>query len=514
MRGKHSLRDFITQELNEASDCSDISDISSGVDFFASLPKPNYTKQHSRRHQASAQRQNSEHGKTVQFTKGVPIDDFQGVNQHPLPKTDPANHSTLPNGTLNVLIGGPVDSGKSTLIAHILTRDHKSKPKHLADLLDNSTEERERGITIHVKLNRCSYNLCGLFYNVLLLDTPGHCDLFTSLIKSSLIAQQSVLILDITKLTKFNQSSSFTVQNMVTLGINHMLIYHHCIGNDIIICINKMDLVDYSEPEFIAAKSLVVGICKSLLKININFTFIPIVSNTGLNIDKPSVGNSVDGLCSWYKGNTLFQELSHRIDIMKPIPYGSDLVCHVIDQWANNKELKLTIYVESGSLSRYNKATALPSLLDVTVIKDLSSKSFNNASIGTGSVLDVTIRSQNVDSLGDIVAIVHGIDIPRVAEWISVKLYASKISKSQLTIGQSVELIIGNVSEEAFIEVVKDSNNENSYVIRPGMDYVVSFRFASEAIVHPDSTGAKRLSKVIVRSSGTVVGWGTIVSCR
>src|SRR5690606_31708648 len=72
---------------------------------------------------------------------------------------------------------------------------------------------------------------------------------------------------------------------------------------DVIIAVNKMDLVDYSQEKFEAIKTEIEQLSKKSGYTNQNLTFIPISALNGDNVVTPST--KID----WYKGETLLEHL-------------------------------------------------------------------------------------------------------------------------------------------------------------------------------------------------------------
>ena len=158
---------------------------------------------------------------------------------------------------LNVVIIGHVDSGKSTLMGHLLHKLgeipkgllHKFKREseqigkatfHFAWVLDQEAEEREHGVTInvgkkHFHTEKRSYTI---------LDAPGHRDFVSNMIRGTAQADAAVLVIDSRKgefekgLTGGGQTKEHAVLAR-SLGVLRM-----------IVAVNKLDLCDWEEERY------------------------------------------------------------------------------------------------------------------------------------------------------------------------------------------------------------------------------------------------------------------------
>ncbi len=203
---------------------------------------------------------------------------------------------------LRFFTAGNVDDGKSTLIGRLLydsnsistdiietlTRQSKTTGVNseidLALLTDGLRAEREQGITIDVAYKYFSTNK----RKFIIADTPGHIQYTRNMFTGASNAQLAIILVDarngITDQTKRHSIIS------AILGMPHVLV-----------CINKMDLVNYSQETYKKIEADYIAFSKQLgIK---EISFIPASALTGDNVVTPSKN------MAWYKGPALLEFL-------------------------------------------------------------------------------------------------------------------------------------------------------------------------------------------------------------
>ncbi len=204
---------------------------------------------------------------------------------------------------MNLAVIGHVDHGKSTLVGHLLLLSGAIAEQQLDEgedkfrfVMDKLGEERERGVTIdlaHEKFETKKYE-----YTV--VDCPGHRDFVKNMITGASQADAAVLVVAANDGVMPQTKEHIFLSR--TLGINQ-----------IIIGINKMDLVDYSEDKYNELKEEVGNLIKTIGFNPKEVPFIPLSAFEGDNITEKSPNTP------WYKGNTLIEELDLFKEPEKPI---------------------------------------------------------------------------------------------------------------------------------------------------------------------------------------------------
>lgn len=256
---------------------------------------------------------------------------------------------------LRFITCGSVDDGKSTLIGRLLFESKMLFEDQLAAvesdskkfgtqgdnidfalLVDGLAAEREQGITIDVAYRFFSTNR----RKFIVADTPGHEQYTRNMVTGASTADAAVLMVDARKgiLTQTRRHSYL----VSLIGIRH-----------IIVAVNKMDLVDYSEKVF---DRIVEDYSQFAKKIGLEqITFIPLSAFKGDNITEPS-----DNM-PWYHGTTLMGYLETvpvDDELMQKFPF------RMAVQWVNRPNLDFrgfTGQIASGVVKQGDKIRVLPS---------------------------------------------------------------------------------------------------------------------------------------------------------
>lgn len=194
---------------------------------------------------------------------------------------------------MNIVIVGHVDHGKSTVIGRLLAdtgslpqgklesvkRDceRNAKPFEYAFLLDALKDEQSQGITIDTA--RCFFRSSLREY--IIIDAPGHIEFLKNMISGAARAEAALLVIDAKEGIRENSKRHGYLLSM--LGIRQVTV-----------CVNKMDLVGYSEQVFRDIETTYRAFLKQVgLEPR---AFIPIAAREGENMTQPS------SKLSWYKG--------------------------------------------------------------------------------------------------------------------------------------------------------------------------------------------------------------------
>ena len=202
---------------------------------------------------------------------------------------------------LRFTTAGSVDDGKSTLIGrllfdsksifedqldHVASSSKKRGLEHtdLALLTDGLEDEREQGITIDVAYRYFATPK----RKFIIADTPGHIQYTRNMVTGASTANLALILIDARK-------------GIVEQTCRHSFIASLLQIPHIVVCVNKMDLVDYSEEAFEKIKSDYQDFAAKLEVKDIRF--IPISALNGDNVVNKSEN------MTWYQGSTLLNTL-------------------------------------------------------------------------------------------------------------------------------------------------------------------------------------------------------------
>lgn len=204
---------------------------------------------------------------------------------------------------LKIATAGSVDDGKSTLIGRLLydtkslTSDkleaiEKTSKKNGYDYLDFSlatdglVAEREQGITIDVAHIYFSTNT----KSYIIADTPGHVEYTRNMVTGASTSQAAIILIDARKGVIEQTNRHFFINNLLRV-------------KEVVVAINKMDLVDFSEERYSEIKSDFEKLMAKRDYQDQKITFIPVSALKGDNVVNRSQNTP------WYEGETLLEHL-------------------------------------------------------------------------------------------------------------------------------------------------------------------------------------------------------------
>ncbi len=222
---------------------------------------------------------------------------------------------------MNLVVTGHVDNGKSTTVGHLMvdlgvidqrTIDSFAKESEAtgkgdtfkyAWVLDSIKDERERGITIDLAFQK--FETPKFFYT--LIDAPGHRDFIKNMITGASEADASILVVSV----KPGETEAATEPG--GQAREHAFLSRTLGVGQIVVALNKMDDVNYSEARFNEVKEIVEKMLKMVGYNTSKVSFVPVSAWKGDNLVKKS-----DNM-AWYKGSTLAEALDSFTPPEKPI---------------------------------------------------------------------------------------------------------------------------------------------------------------------------------------------------
>jgi sulfate adenylyltransferase subunit 1 len=299
---------------------------------------------------------------------------------------------------LRFTTAGSVDDGKSTLIGRLLydsksifedqleAIERVSENKGLAQvdlalLTDGLRAEREQGITIDVAYRYFATPK----RKFIIADTPGHIQYTRNMVTGASTANLAIILIDARKgILEQTHRHSFIAS---LLHIKHL-----------IVCVNKMDLVNYSEEVF---NKIVEEYKDFASRLDVpDIKFIPVSALKGDNIVDRSVN------MPWYDASTLLTTLEttyigsdvNHIDPRFPVQY---VIRPQTDEWHDYRGFAGR--VASGVFKPGDEIVALPSgftsrIKSIDMMKESVKEAFSPMSV------TMTLEDEIDISRGDMIA--------------------------------------------------------------------------------------------------------------
>ena len=352
---------------------------------------------------------------------------------------------------LRFLTCGSVDDGKSTLIGRLLhdTRQiyedqlsslHNDSKRHgtqgekldLALLVDGLQAEREQGITIDVAYRYFSTEK----RKFIIADTPGHEQYTRNMATGASTCDLAILLIDARKgvLDQTRRHSFIST----LLGIKHL-----------VVAINKMDLVSFSEETFNRIREDYLTFAEQLPG-NLDIRFVPLSALEGDNVASPSVS------MPWYSGPTLLEVLEtveiQRIVDTQPMRFPV--------QYVNRPNLDFRGYagtLASGRVQVGQRVKVLPSGVESSVARIVTFDGDLQQAYA-GEAITLVLKDEIDISRGDLL-LDAGEALPAVQ---SAAVDVVWMAEQPLSPGQSYDIKVAGKKTRARVDPVQyqvDINN-------------------------------------------------------
>ncbi|KAA5968310.1 MULTISPECIES: sulfate adenylyltransferase subunit CysN [unclassified Pantoea] len=352
---------------------------------------------------------------------------------------------------LRFLTCGSVDDGKSTLIGRLLhdTRQiyedqlsslHNDSKRHgtqgekldLALLVDGLQAEREQGITIDVAYRYFSTEK----RKFIIADTPGHEQYTRNMATGASTCDLAILLIDARKgvLDQTRRHSFIST----LLGIKNL-----------VVAINKMDLVDYSQDRFEAIKQDYLDFAAQLPD-DLDIRFVPMSALEGDNVATASQ------TMPWYTGPTLLDVLE-TVELKRVVDHQP---MRFPVQYVNRPNLDFRGYagtLASGSVQVGQRVKVLPSGVESTIARIVTfDGDLHDA--GAGEAITLVLQDEIDISRGDL--LVDASETLTAVQSASVDVVW--MAEQPLQAGQSYDLKIAGKKTRGRVEKVLHQVDINS----------------------------------------------------
>ena len=356
---------------------------------------------------------------------------------------------------LRFATAGSVDDGKSTLIGRLLydskgifldqleTLESDSKSKNLkeidlAHLTDGLKDEREQGITIDVAYRYFSTPK----RKFIIADTPGHEEYTRNMFTGASNSSLAIILIDSRK-------------GVLKQSRRHLYISYLLGIKNIIVAVNKMDLVDYSREKFLDIRDDFLKLSDNLSINSINF--IPISALKGDMIVDRGIN------LSWYKGDTLIHILENTKIYPEEDESKSCFPVQLISRVDNEEVKDFRGYmgmVTSGKFKIGDKVKILPAQKESKIGNIIESGQYNQE-INKGRSGTLLLEDELEISRGDVIASLnYGLKINDIILsqicWMSEKELKLKKKYIMKHSNKSSKILINKLINKINIESLKE----------------------------------------------------------
>lgn len=407
--------------------------------------------------------------------------------------------------TMNVVIVGHVDHGKSTMVGRLLADTgvlgegklekvqmvckQQGKTFEYAFLLDALEEEQGQGITIDsarvfFRTDRRDY---------IIIDAPGHIEFLKNMVSGAARAEAAVLLIDANEGVRENSRRHGYLLSM--LGIKQ-----------IVVAVNKIDLVDYARDRF---EQIVREYRSFLATIDIEPRyFIPVSAREG-----DFVAERTDKL-AWFDGPTILEAVD---GFTKQAPH-SELPLRVPVQDVYKFNLRgddrriVVGRIEAGTLRVGDQVMFSPSNKTSTIHSLETWSTAPITEVSAGRSVGVTLTEQIYVSRGEVMS--HRDTPPSVSTKIRVNLFW--LGRKPMVPGKRYKLKLGTFETEVKIDTISrildagelDASTDKQQVERHDVaDLVLATRYP---VAFDRAAAIETMGRFVIVDDYDIAGGGII----
>lgn len=409
----------------------------------------------------------------------------------------------------NLAVIGHVDHGKSTLVGrllyetgsvpeHVIEQHKEEAEKHnkggfeFAYVMDGLDEERERGVTIDIAHQEFDTE----DYNFTIVDCPGHSDFVKNMITGASQADNAVLTIAADDGVQPQTQEHVFLSR--TLGID-----------ELIVAVNKMDVVDYEQDAFESIMEEVESLFKKVQFDSDDATFIPVSAFEGDNISENSDNTE------WYDGPTVLDALNNLSEPEPPTD--TDLRLPIQDAYKIDGAGTVTVgRIETGTLDTGQEIVYEPS----GTTGEVRSIEMHHEEVDVanpGDNVGFNVRGISTDDVhrGDVAGPAE--DPPSVPETFTAQVVVMQ-HPSVITEGYTPVLHANTAQVPVTMESIEhtidpssgDIKESDPSHIQPGDAAIVQFR-PQKPLVLEESQDIPELGSFAVRDMGQTVAAGKVM---
>ncbi len=402
----------------------------------------------------------------------------------------------------SITLLGDKDNGKSTTIGSLMiltksvTDERVDEAKNISKqlgrkfepgfILDSFSEEREGGLTIDITRAQISYKNHAFEF----IDVPGHEEFIKNMISGASYASSALLIVSAKRGEGVKEQTKRHVFISRMLGIENL-----------VVAVNKMDSVKYSEIAFRNIQNELLDFFERIGFEKKHVYFVPVSSYTGENLIAKSKN------MRWYNGKTVIELLQDS----KGANPSSDRKLRILVQGSINDEGKDHVIgkVLSGRLARGDKIKILPSG-KVAFVKGIIVRGKNLSSAKAGDnvmiMLDKNVGSKitgsvlchlddGIETRKEISGLVFA--VKPITKIVEIRINGVDIKCESVKIESAVETSTGLVFKEKKLKTLNAAN------VRIVLD---------QKVVVDTFDNIREMGRFVIHDSKGFAGFGIITS--
>ncbi|KAF2257905.1 hypothetical protein CC78DRAFT_622251 [Lojkania enalia] len=406
----------------------------------------------------------------------------------------------------NFIVIGHVDHGKSTLMGRLLydlkVIDQRSVDKlrkeaetigkssfALAWVMDQTSEERSRGITVDIATNHFETDKT----RFTILDAPGHKDFIPNMIAGASQADFAILVID--------ASTNSFESGLKGQTKEHALLVRSMGVQRLVVAVNKMDTVSWSHDRFEEISQQMTAFLTTANFSEKSITFIPCAGLTGENVAQ----KVEDTNASWYTGKTLIEALDSSEPAKRNIGKPLRLTIGDVFRGGITNPLSISGRIDAGAVQIADSILAMPSNETATVKAiEIENEPVDWAVAGQIPTLHLTDIDPIHLRLGDIVCDPN--DPVKL-----IKSFSCKILAFEHVMPMSVDVFRGRLQAEGKIkELVAVLGKGKGEVVKKKPKIIKPAEAARVVIELSRELPLEAGVRVVLREGGSTVAAGLI----
>lgn len=358
----------------------------------------------------------------------------------------------------------------------------------LAWVLDQGAEERSRGVTVDIATNKFETESTSFT----ILDAPGHRDFIPNMIAGASQADFAILVVD--------ASTGSFESGLKGQTREHALLLKSMGVSRVIVAVNKLDMVGWSQERFDEIRDQVSGFMKATGFLLKNISFVPVSGLNGDNI----VNKSAASAANWYTGEPLIGELENSEPMSRSMDKPLRMTISEVYRTAQNP-LTVSGRIDAGQLQTGDALLVQPAG-EKAYIKsiELDMEPVDWAVAGQNAVLHLSHIDADHVRVGDIIC-----DIKKPVNCIDT--FTMKALAFDILVPGGIDVHRGRLfSEGLIVEMPAILDKVKGTVLRKKPNVVKPGNVARVTVKLNNKIPLEAGQRVVLRSNGQTIAAGLL----